>query len=83
MSNIALNVKDTVKALTGSIKTMVPDISALVLRLKKDLLEPIRTSENASTSTETQTPPNNRDIDPLIPLHSTGPDPDLLRVNPR
>lgn len=82
MSNIALNVKDTVKSLTGPIKTMVPDISALVARLKKDLLEPIRTSENASTSTETQTPPISRDIDPLIPpLHSTGPDPDILRVN--
>lgn len=82
MSNIALNIKDVVKSLTGPLQTIVPDVATLTSRLKKDLLDPVRTSTNASTNTETQTPspaPNNDIMDPIPHLQS----PDLLRIHPR
>lgn len=69
VSNIALKTTETVKALRGPLKTLVPDIESVISRLKKELIEPITQKIVASTSTEseTQTHPTRieRDVDPL------------------
>jgi len=78
VSNIALNIKDVVKSLTGPLQTIVPDVASLTSRLKKDLLEPVRTSSNAETQTPTLAPELSRP-DPIPLLQS----PDLLRIHPR
>lgn len=69
VSNIALKTKETVKSLHGPINTLVPDIQNVILRLKKELLDPIKQKIVVSTSTEceTQTNPSHpeHDVDPL------------------
>lgn len=75
-----MNTKDTVKSLHGTLNTLVPDIQNVILRLKKELLDPIKQKVVIPTSTESETQTNpvrpERDIDPLRihdPLRATNP----------
>lgn len=83
MGNCAFNIKDTVKSTKGSLKTLIPDIDAVLLRLKRDLLEKIIKNE-ATTSIHTQTPAEDppRQQQPNLPSRFEEPRPDPLRIPP-
>lgn len=70
MSNIAFIVKDMVKTLKGSLIELVPNIDTVVGDLRKNLLEPLKTKEETTSSAETQT-------------HGDGTRPDASGINPR
>lgn len=69
----------------GNLLTLVPEVRAVLFRLKRELLEPVRAFDSNTKSSETQTttpePPRVRSIpEPDILPNST---PDVLRVQPR
>lgn len=86
VTNTALHIKDTVRAMQGNLLTLVPDIKVVLGRLKRELLEPVIAFDNNTKSSETQTTtpephrPNPRIPDPDILPNTT---PDVLRVQPR
>ncbi|XP_031633318.1 proteasome inhibitor PI31 subunit-like [Contarinia nasturtii] len=86
VTNTALHIKDTVKAMHGNLLTLVPDVRNVLGRLKRELLEPVIAFDNNTKTSETQTitpePPRcSRGIpDPDILPNTT---PDVLRVQPR
>lgn len=64
VSNIAFILKDTVKSLKGSLVELVPNIDTVVGDLKKNLLEPLKTKTETTSTAETQTGP--------VPFDSSG-----------
>lgn len=84
VTNTALHIKDTVKSMQGNLLTLVPDVRAVLNRLKRELLEPVIAldSNTKSSETQTSTPESSRRTapDPDILPRST---PDVLRVQPR
>lgn len=86
MTNTALHIKDTVKAMQGNLLTLVPDIRNVLNRLKRELLEPVVALDGSTKSSETQTQtttpePHRRPVpNPDILPNTT---PDVLRVQPR
>lgn len=84
VTNTALHIKDTVKSLHGNLLTIVPDIKAMLNRLKRELLEPVIALDINTKTSETQTttpePPRRPVPEPDILPNST---PDVLRVQPR
>lgn len=85
VTNTALHIKDTVKAMQGNLLTLVPEVRAMLNRLRRELLEPVRAFDSNLKSSETQTttpePPHIRSIrEPDILPNTT---PDVLRVQPR
>lgn len=71
-------------AITGNLLTIVPEIRAVLGRLKRELLDPVLVTTNTKKSSETQTttPEPQRPIEEIPGLlpNST---PDVLRVQPR
>lgn len=69
VSNLALDANELVKALKGSLTTIVPTASAVMDRIKKELIEPVFAGSTKAVTT--QTPPEPRrdrrddDYDPL------------------
>lgn len=84
MTNTALHIKDTVKALQGNLLTLVPGVRVVLGRLKRELLEPVISFDGNRKTSETQTttpePPRPRIPEPDILPNTT---PDVLRVQPR
>lgn len=84
VTNTALHIKDTVKALQGNLLTLVPDIRNVLNRLNRELLEPVVALDGSTKTSETQTTtpePHRRPVpNPDILPNST---PDVLRVQPR
>lgn len=84
MTNTALHIKDTVKALQGNLSALVPNIGSMLNRLKRELLEPVIALDNNTKTSETQTttpePPRRPGPEPDILPNTT---PDVLRVQPR
>lgn len=73
---MAFIVKDTVKTLKGPLTELVPNIDTVVGDLRKNLLEPLKTKEETTSSAETQTHgdetrPDVSDIHPRLP-HGLG-----------
>lgn len=60
VSNIGLDAEELVKAMKGSLKTMIPTSSALMDRMRKELLEPVFAGTTKAVTTQTL-PENNRD----------------------
>lgn len=86
VSNITLNPKADVKLMKGPLQSMIPDISKIVLRINKELVEPVfgGNKKELSTQTNNQQPaPDPRpssgmrlptgDLNP-IPDYHMGPD---------
>jgi hypothetical protein len=66
VSNVTFDVAEVVKAQTGALTTLVPTISVVLDRLRKELIEPVFNSQKKDTQTQTPTQPAPRtDIDPL------------------
>ncbi|XP_055627283.1 proteasome inhibitor PI31 subunit [Toxorhynchites rutilus septentrionalis] len=70
VSNITLNIEDTVKQLKGSITSLIPEASTVLSRIRDCLLKPVidgnQKDGEAQTETETQRPV--RSDDPVNPL---------------
>lgn len=73
VSNIAFNVDDTVKEMSGPIAKLIPNHKDLIYNVKRDLIDTITTRPTASTETQTATSGNTSRI----------PADDPLRVGPR
>lgn len=78
VSNIAFILKDTVKSLKGSLVELVPNIDTVVGDMKKNLLEPLKTKTETTSTAETQTithRPEPSGIHPILPPLMGGPPP--------
>ncbi|KAG7310426.1 hypothetical protein JYU34_003203 [Plutella xylostella] len=72
VSNLAVNIEDTVKAMSGSIDKMIPNHKELMFNIKRDLIGSITDRPTATVETQTSRNENNR-----------RPPDDPLRVPPR
>jgi proteasome inhibitor subunit 1 (PI31) len=65
VSNVTFDVA-VVKAEKGALATLVPTISEVLDRLRKELIEPVFNGQKKDTQTQTPTQPTPRpDVDPL------------------
>lgn len=53
MSNVAVNIEESVSEMKGSIQKMVPNHKTLMFNIKRDLIDSI--TERPTTTAETQT----------------------------
>lgn len=56
VSNIAVNIEDTVKEVKGSINKMIPNHKELIYNVKRDLIDTVTEKSTASTETQTSRP---------------------------
>lgn len=72
--------------MNGKLLTIVPEIKPILVRLKRELLDPVIVIQNTTTTSETQTatpePPRSNDVRGLLP-NTTNSIPDVLRIEPR
>ncbi|CAG4977563.1 unnamed protein product [Parnassius apollo] len=73
VSNLAINIEETVKSTSGNIEKLIPNHKDLMFNIKRDLIDVL--TEKATTSAQTQTASDNP--------HDRRPDSDPLRVPPR
>lgn len=87
MANTALHITDTVKSMEGNLTTIIPEIRTVIGRLKRELLEPIRSSNSNKATTETQTTETSNNPSHMMPIMPPGilpnSTPDVLPVHPR
>lgn len=83
MANTALHINDTVKSLQGNLIMIVPEIRTVIGRLKRELLEPIRSSDSNKKTSETQTPTPDLPSQSMPPGILPNSTPDVLRIQPR
>lgn len=53
VSNLAVNIEDTVKAMSGSIDKMIPNHKELMFNIKRDLIGSITDRPTATVETQT------------------------------
>jgi len=81
VANTALNIKDTVKSLSGPLSVLVPEIDSVVRRFKNELLDPvINVAAQSTRHSQTQTPVTNPSTSnqPPIPFPPYVPDSSLI-----
>lgn len=61
VSNVTFQIEDTVKALRGSMATLVPEASAVLDRIRKELLVPVFESNKKDGETQTKKEPEKSD----------------------
>lgn len=87
VANTALHITDTVKSMQGNLTTIIPEIRTVIGRLKRELLEPIRSSNSNKATTETQTTETSNNPSNMMPMMPPGilpnSTPDVLPVHPR
>ncbi|XP_055839489.1 proteasome inhibitor PI31 subunit [Episyrphus balteatus] len=74
VSNLALDSNELVKALKGSLQTIMPTASAVMDRIRKELIDPVFAGSTKAVTTQTAPEPRrDRRDDDYDPLRITGP----------
>lgn len=74
VSNLALDPKELVKAQKGSLKTLMPTATAIMDRIRKELIDPVFAGTTKAVTTQTPPEPRrDRRDDDYDPLRITGP----------